>query len=153
MHPSLRPANPDDAISIAKVLVESRLAFLPYAPSPHTPDEIGQWVAEQLLPGGRNYVVELDGKVAAIMALSSGPNGSWVDQLYVLPGHCGQGLGSLLLEHAHAALPRPIRLYTFQTNSGSRRFYERHGYQAIAFSDGASNEEQCPDVLYELNAG
>jgi hypothetical protein len=29
-------------------------------------------------------------------------------------------------------------------------FYERHGFRAIAFSDGSANEERCPDVLYEL---
>lgn len=153
MPPSLRPALQDDAVSVAKVLIESRLAFLPFAPSPHTSDAIGHWVAEQLLPSGGVHVAEVDGKVAAIIALSSGTKGSWVDQLYVLPGHCGQGLGSLLLKHAHATLPRPIRLYTFQANSGSRRFYERQGYQALAFSNGALNEEQYPDVLYELNAG
>ena len=48
--------------------------------------------------------------------------------------------------------PRPIRLYTFQTHSLARRFYERHGYKAIEFTDGQGNEEKCPDVLYELGA-
>ena len=44
----------------------------------------------------------------------------------------------------------PIRLYTFQTNAGARRFYERYGFRAIRFTDGRANEEHCPDVLYEL---
>lgn len=28
----------------------------------------------------------------------------------------------------------------------------RHGYRAIEFTDGHSNEERCPDVLYQLDA-
>jgi hypothetical protein len=31
----------------------------------------------------------------------------------------------------------------------ARRFYERHVFKAVQFSDGQSNEEKCPDVLYE----
>jgi ribosomal protein S18 acetylase RimI-like enzyme len=42
-----------------------------------------------------------------------------------------------------------VRLYTFQANHHARTFYERHGFQAVAFSEGLDNEEKCPDVLYE----
>jgi ribosomal protein S18 acetylase RimI-like enzyme len=61
----------------------------------------------------------------------------------------GLGIGSRLLDCALATAPRPIRLYTFQQNTGARRFYERNGFLPIRFTDGAANEEQCPDVLYE----
>ncbi len=57
-----------------------------------------------------------------------------------------------MLAHVHAVLHKPIRLYTFQQNEGARRFYERHGYKTIEFTDGQGNEENCPDVLYELQA-
>ena len=43
-----------------------------------------------------------------------------------------------------------MRLYAFQQNEAARRFYERHGFVAIAFGDGSTNEERCPDVLYGL---
>jgi len=46
-------------------------------------------------------------------------------------------------------LGSPIRLYTFQANGGARRFYERHGFQPVAFSGGRDNEECCPDILFE----
>jgi hypothetical protein len=42
-----------------------------------------------------------------------------------------------------------VRLWCFQANSGARRFYERHGFVAVEFTDGHDNEEGCPDVLYE----
>jgi GNAT superfamily N-acetyltransferase len=66
------------------------------------------------------------------------------------PGMVGHGVGSVLLAHAIETLALPIRLYTFQQNVGARRFYERHSFQAIQFTDGEDNEERCPDVLYEL---
>jgi hypothetical protein len=59
-------------------------------------------------------------------------------------------VSSRLLAHALASLDLPVRLYTFQANTRARSFYERHGFKAIAFSDGSANEERCPDVLYEL---
>jgi RimJ/RimL family protein N-acetyltransferase len=56
-----------------------------------------------------------------------------------------------MLERARRELGSVIRLYTFRANTVSRRFYERHGFRAVAFSDGHTNEERCPDVLYELD--
>ena len=77
-------------------------------------------------------------------------DGAWIEQLYLMPGWTGQGIGGQLLAAALARLPRPVRLYCFQANAGARAFYERQGFRAIAFGDGSGNEEGCPDVLYEL---
>jgi GNAT superfamily N-acetyltransferase len=110
------------------------------------------WVQQHLLPTGDVTVATLDGIVVGVVAVSRGDGYGWIDQMYVHPSLVGQGIGTRLLDHAMAVLPRPIRLYTFQPNLGARRFYERHGFQAVAFSDGRDNEEHCPDVLYELRA-
>ena len=53
-----------------------------------------------------------------------------------------------MLADAAAATP-VLRLYTFARNAGARRFYERHGFVAVAFGDGSANEEGEPDVRYE----
>ena len=66
------------------------------------------------------------------------------------PTLVGNGIGSTLLAFAMAEFPKPIHLYTFQANVGARRFYERHGFVAIEFTEGQDNEELCPDVLYAL---
>jgi ribosomal protein S18 acetylase RimI-like enzyme len=58
----------------------------------------------------------------------------------------------LLLRHALSSLQPPVRLYTFQQNTGAPRFYERFGFKAVQFTDRSENEERCPDVLYELHA-
>jgi GNAT superfamily N-acetyltransferase len=87
-----------------------------------------------------------------MIAISRDSLCGWIDQLYLHPSAVGQGIGTLLLSHAIKELGSPIRLYTFQANTGARRFYERHGFKPIAFSDGSSNEEHCADVLYERSA-
>jgi GNAT superfamily N-acetyltransferase len=146
---NLRSAAPGDAAEVAQVLITSREAFLPFAPSPHSPEDILAWVTRQLIPSGAVTVAEVDGRLAGVVATSHAGGVSWVDQLYVRPGFVSRGIGAQLLASAHTTLPRPIRLYTFQPNAGARRFFERHGYIAIDFTDGRANEEQCPDVLYE----
>ena len=67
---------------------------------------------------------------------------------YVLPEAVGHGAGSLLMAKAKS-LNSSFRLRTFQENLSARRFYERHGFKILEFSDGSENEEQCPDMLYE----
>jgi GNAT superfamily N-acetyltransferase len=153
MPASLRTAAPGDAAEVTEVLITSRVAFLPFAPSPHSPADTLSWVTHQLIPQGGVTVAEIDGRLAGIMATSHDGAVSWIDQLYVRPGFLSRGIGGRLLESAHTALPRPIRLYTFQPNARARRFFERHGYLAIAFTDGRANEEKCPDVLYEYRPG
>ena len=142
----------EDAESVARVLVESRRAFLPYAPSPHEPSAIRCWVEKTLIPGGGVTVAVSEGNVVAVLAVAEVGSIAWIEQLYVLPGYENRGLGTRLLTFAHKSLKRPVRLFTFQQNAGARRFYERHGYKVIALSDGQSNEEKCPDVLFELSS-
>jgi len=74
--------------------------------------------------------------------------GDVMDQLYVCPQAQRRGIGTRLLEHAKRGRGR-LRLYTFQSNDPAREFYETHGFTAIAFGDGTTNEEGAPDVLYE----
>lgn len=147
----LRPATPNDAPRAAEVLLASRKTFQPYAPPAHTDDEVHAWMRDVLVPGG-GLVLACDGDgVIGLIATSREAGVSWINQLFVVPGRTAQGIGTRLLEEALTRLERPVHLYTFQANVRARAFYERHGFRAIAFSDGATNEERCPDVLYELS--
>ena len=83
------------------------------------------------------------------MALSKNQDIGWIDQLYLLPMSTGHGVGTVLLNLAKETLGSPIRLHTFQKNIQAQRFYEQHAFHVIALSDGLSNEELCPDMLYE----
>ncbi len=149
MSAELRPARSEDALGVAAVLLASRATFLPYAPIAHTGDSVRWFVREVLLPAKDVTVAEENGEVVGVMAVERAEGITWIDQLYLLPSHVGIGIGSRLMDQVLATEARPIRLWTFQQNHGARRFYERHGFTAIQFTDGAGNEEHCPDVLYE----
>jgi len=146
---TLRRADGRDAAAVADVLLASRKAFLPYACSAHPDEDVRQWVRDVLLPTGEVTVAVIGEAIVGVLALAEDDTCRWIEQLYLHPSHVGRGIGSQLLARALATASRPVRLYTFQQNEGARRFYERHGFVAIAFSDGQYNEEHCPDVLYE----
>ena len=146
----MRAARADDAVDIVRVLRTSRLAFLPYAPPAHAQSEELKWVRVTLIPSRGVTVAEIDGAIVGVLAVMRREESSWIDQLYVQPEFCGQGIGTSLLKGVLSSLPRPVCLYTFQENWRARRFYERFGFRPTEFSDGSDNEERCPDILYEL---
>lgn len=146
---SLRPATDADASQVFEVLYTSRKALLPYA-CLRTADDIRQWTRTVLIPAGGVTIADADGSAVGVVATAREGSVSWVTQLYVAPAHIAQGIGTLLLSHALGALPRPVRLWCFQRNVRARRFYERRGFRPIQYTDGQSNEERCPDVLYEI---
>lgn len=148
----LRCATGADADAVATVLIASRRAFLPFAPSAHPDDDVRRWVCEQLIPNERVTVWAVADRVVAVLAISPPGTDTWIRQLFVLPGWTGQGIGQRMLAWAHAQLAPPVRLWTFQANIGARRFYERHGYRVETLTDGQDNEERCPDVLYRRDA-
>lgn len=150
-HPILRlaAARAQDAAATAAVLIASRRAFMPFAPSRHGDEEPRAWVAGHLLPAGGVTLAWRGPEVAGVLALQVRAGSGWIDQLYVAPPWVGQGIGSALLAHALAQLPGRVHLYTFQANARARRFYEAGGFVAVAFGDGRDNEEGLPDLLYE----
>ena len=151
--PLLRAATIEDTEAVARVLIDSRRELMPYAPSAHPDDGVRQWVRETLIPAGGVTVALTRGAVAGVLALRHAKDAAWIDQLCVHPVHVARGIGRALLAHALATLPGPVRLWTFQANHHARTFYERRGFVAVRFTDGADNEERCPDVLYRLQRG
>ncbi len=75
-------------------------------------------------------------------------DGDEVDQLYVGPEWQRRGVGSNLLRLAQRWRPRGLALWTFQSNHPARRFYERHGFVAVAWTDGSTNEERTGRALH-----
>ena len=148
----LKSATASDSGRIAQLLIDARAAFMPYAPSPHSDDEVRSWVARVLIPSGEVILAFANDATVAVVATIQESDRSWITQMTVDPAHVGRGIGSSLLMYALRILRPPIFLYTFQANMGARRFYERYGFRAIQFSDGRANEERCPDVLYEFAA-
>jgi ribosomal protein S18 acetylase RimI-like enzyme len=145
---TLRRSKPREAAEVADVHLASRRAaeaagFIPK--SIHTDDETRLWVAATLMETCDVWVAQAGRRVAAMMAL----DGDTVDQLYVAPECQGHGVGAMMIKLAKVLSPTRLRLFTFQSNTPARRFYEAHGFVAIDFNDGSRNEEGAPDVLYE----
>ncbi len=145
----IRIAKIDDTEVVVQILRTSRLEYLPFAKPAHSLDGDRRWVREKLIPAGGVVIAQIDGKDIGVLATSVSEGIGWIDQLYLVPGHISQGIGSQLLSHALCFLPRPIRLWTFQDNNRAIRFYEHHGFKAIERTNGENNEEKCPDILYE----
>jgi GNAT superfamily N-acetyltransferase len=72
-------------------------------------------------------------------------NNNWLNHLYVLPGHQGQGIGKLLLDNAKNHNSE-LNLWVFQKNTKAINFYKRNGFKLVLTTDGSANEENEPDA-------
>ena len=141
----VRRAEATEATEVADVWLRSRHASVPAIPAPvHTDDEVRSWFREVVMPTRAVWVaVAGTGEIAAVLVLEDG----WLDQLHVDPPWFDRGLGSVLVERAKHEQPDGLDLWVFASNTGARRFYERHGFVAIDATEG-DNEEREPDVRY-----
>lgn len=132
-----------DAAMIAELHMASRAAAMPWLAVLHTPEEVRDYFENEVLPKADVWIARLEGVAAGFMALQE----THLDRLYLSPGTWRRGVGSALLERARGSVDT-LELWAFQRNEGARRFYERHGFVAVQFTDGAANEEREPDVRY-----
>lgn len=140
----IRQATADDGLAIGDLWLAAWYATFDFPPG-HPDETCRLWLTGTLVPTTESWVAVDGGNTAvALLALSD----TMVEQLYVAPAWIGRGLGTRLIEHAKARRPDGLDLYCFQVNTRARRFYERHGFVAIAFGDGSGNEERQPDILY-----
>ena len=139
-----RRCRPEESPYLADLWIRSRQASIPTIPAPvHSAADVRRWFAEVVVPTKEVWLVEEADIPVALLVL----DGDWIDQLYVEPDRCGRGFGSRLLVLAKELRPAGLDLWTFQSNHGARRFYERHGFEAVGMTIG-DNEEGAPDVHY-----
>jgi putative acetyltransferase len=143
-HWTLRSAHPNDAERLTDIFLTAFAVSVPGLPLAHSRDEIIAWLGTKQIPQRVVTVADMEGSPAGFVASDE----AWVHQLFVAPEFHGTGLGSALLETVLSKASRPIRLWAFQRNAQARRFYERRGFMAELFTDGSTNEERTPDVLY-----
>jgi GNAT superfamily N-acetyltransferase len=142
----VRPARQDDVGAVALVYLRSRHAAVPAIPPlVHDDEEVRRWSGDTVFSEQELFVAEDGaGRVVGLLVLA----GDVVEQLYVDPGHTRAGVGSQLLAVAKSLRPGGLQLWTFQSNHRARRFYEKHGFTPVEWTDGAHNEEQVADVRY-----
>lgn len=124
-----------------------RIAFdtnFPWLAGLHTPEEDCDYWTRHLFDTAQIWGAKHDGHLRGVAAVEDG----WIRQLYVDPAFQGKGAGSALLKRVQSTSGE-LQLWTFQCNLRARHFYESHGFQAIATTDGRDNEEHEPDILYQ----
>ncbi|GGR64894.1 hypothetical protein GCM10010236_18100 [Streptomyces eurythermus] len=142
----LRRAVPADARAVADVYLRSFDAALPTVVRPRTDDEVRDYIREVVVPARETWVAEAAGAgVVGLMVL----DGEKLSQLYLDPEWRGRGIGDRFVALAKERSPGGLTLWTFQVNKPAHRFYERHGFTAVEFTDGSRNEEREPDVRYD----
>ena len=137
-----RRADPDDAVACAEILQEW-IDETPWFETPHPPSAAAPMLREQISVNGFS-LAESNGEIAGFSCMSNGV----LEFLYVRAKFRDQSVGLTLLKQCKQAQPDGFFLWTFQQNTGARRFYERHGCVEAERTDGAGNEEGLPDIRY-----
>lgn len=109
---------------------------------PHPVEEQRRYFAGRVLTAFAVDVAMRDDELVGFVAA----NGESIDQLYVRVGRHRQGIGTRLLDLAKTRANGSLWLYALAGNSIACRFYERHGFVAVA--QGCANLWQLEDVKY-----
>ncbi|MEM6939377.1 MAG: GNAT family N-acetyltransferase [Pseudomonadota bacterium] len=137
----LRAARSTDAGAVGGILTEFA-ADTAWMPKLHTAAEDVSH-AGKLIERGWVTVAERAGKVVGFTAYDA-PD---LDSLYVAAGARGTGVGTALLIRI-LQRAETVELWTFQANGSAQDFYRAHGFEEIARTDGARNDEKLPDIQY-----
>ena len=142
--PTIRGATPDDAGEVARLLHDFNTEF--DTPSPGV-DVLAARLRE-LLAGDDTFAIlagtsagTSPGTPAVAVALVTLRSNVWysgpvalLDELYVVPGRRGQGIGSAVIDHLVSLAPaRGVALIEINVDEGdvdAQRFYVRHGFSA-----------------------
>ena len=113
-----RPEELKSVRAVDQVVVDEVYGGL-WAPPPLTVEEAGWDVS---------WIAVLDAKIVGVVLTS----GEWLDDLWVLRGSRGCGIGQCLLAQAEAEIVARgheiLRLRVVQSNAPAIAFYRRHGW-------------------------
>lgn len=141
--PCIRVATADDAAVLATLYWRVRSESAPQIPMiPHHRSTVEPFVRAVLLREYEVWVAEGGPDVVGFLALKEPDE---LGHLYIAGPHTGRGLGGRFLRLARERLPGGLQLWVFQSNVGALRFYERHGFLPVEWTEG-DNEECEPDV-------
>ncbi|WP_316959331.1 GNAT family N-acetyltransferase [Streptomyces sp. TRM68367] len=144
---ALRRATASDAGAAADVWLRSFATALPGVVRPRSDEEVRAYFRQVLVPLRETWVAETPEAraIVGVMVL----DGGLLSQLYLAPEWRGRGIGDRFVRLAKERSPQGLSLWTFQVNKPAHRFYERHGFVGVEWTDGRGNEEREPDVRYE----
>lgn len=141
--PTVRRCATEEVATAAEIYISSRRDNVPaIPPSVHPESDMRRWYRDELAATHDLWIALIDEQIVGVLALGD----RWIEQLYVDPRWTNQGVGTALIGEAKAHFDQ-LDLWTFASNVGAQRFYERHGFTQIERTDG-DNEEGAPDIRY-----
>lgn len=138
MSVTLSPAEPRDAVALARILGDW-LRGTGWIPVLHNRGEDLSFLRRMI--ASHRVLVARDTVPVGFIAVKHGD----IAAFHVAETHRGRGIGKALLDAVKAEEPR-LALWTFQANVDAIRFYAREGFVEVERTDGAGNEERLPDV-------
>lgn len=142
----IRPAQPTDAGRVGTIL-SAFIDETDWMPRIHTHAEDLSFAGMMIDRGWVSVGMPLN-RIDGFLARE----GQVVHALYVDRHARRAGLGTALLNHAKAQSDR-LELWTFQANTPAQAFYRQQGFQEIARTDGAGNDEGLPDIQLAWRRG
>jgi putative acetyltransferase len=85
-----------------------------------------QAMSEQYLPSAQSWVYTREGTILGFCSLQQ----NILAALFIDPVYQGEGIGSLLLEHAKSIEPC-LELSVYSMNAHAVAFYEHHGFKVL----------------------
>lgn len=137
---SLRIVGPQDVAAVVAIFLECwQVSYREVMPAAlverMTPDYAESLWSRSLSAAAASYVgaEDADGRLVGFVGFQLTDGGSgYISSLYVSPGAQGGGYGRRLLARAEEELKAlgatAARLWVFEQNAPSRRFYERSGW-------------------------
>lgn len=143
----LRPSTNTDHDAIAEVWHSSASLSGVGPPFMPTIGELRQRIDLEFAAGWAVTVAVRENDVIGFVAIK--PREAVLDQLFVLPGLIGGGVGQALLAHSMTAMPNGFTLFTRSANARARRFYEKAGL--VFLRDDAHPRTGDPVAYYGWN--
>ena len=110
---------------------------------PYTLDEQIEYLRTEVMPANRVRVAKQNGTIVAFLA----SNPESIAQLHVRVQNIGCGIGTQMLQLAQSESSGSLWLFTFAQNLRACRFYEHHGFVAVAY--GFERIWKLNDVKYQ----
>ena len=152
----IRPATPADLEPVLRVQEEaSRELFAAVFVGEHPPptDAVRERWRREFTAKPESFVVAEEGEVVAV-AIVAPP---WIHALHVLPAWWGKGVASELhrfaLHQVAAAGEQEALIRVWAQNARARRFWEKHGWTQLEWTERAQDPPHPEIVLYMKDLG
>ena len=128
---AIRRAKPEEADILSQIAIAAKSHWN------YPPHWIQLWIPQLTFDTvyfeeNESWVAELEGTAIAFYTVQDRNRKAWIENLWVLPGHMGQGIGNRLFQHAvELARQRGYKILQLESDPNAVGFYEKMGMRKI----------------------